>query len=188
MLPRRAADVLDVGAGSAVWSTAYARRHPSCQVTALDLAAVLPVTRRAVTDAGLADRYRFRAANMFIERFRGEYDLVLLGNVCHLYDGPTNQNQLRRMRTALRPGGHIAIVDVLPSTDPTLHRTISLYALGLLRRTGTGGVHAPDRYESWLHESGFGPATIRQVSDTHRSASSQRPRSSRATTGRSSHP
>src|SRR5262249_25282997 len=37
--------VLDVGAGAAPWSLALAARQPDCQVTAVDLPAVLPSTR-----------------------------------------------------------------------------------------------------------------------------------------------
>lgn len=166
LLPPPVTRVLDAGAGSAVWSIAVAHRYPFSHVTALDLPAVLPVTRGAVTDAGLADRYRCLPGDMFTEPMRGEYDLVVLGNICHLFDEPTNLMLLRRMRTALRPDGRIAILDVLPSSDPVWHRTISLYAFGLLQRTATGGVHATERYERWLTETGFGPATIRRVSDT----------------------
>jgi hypothetical protein len=51
--------ILDVGAGAAPWSLAIARHNPRCRVTALDLGAVLAVTRRAVAAAGHADRFDY---------------------------------------------------------------------------------------------------------------------------------
>jgi hypothetical protein len=53
------------GAGAAPWSLAIARRNPRCRVTALDLGAVLAVTRRAVATAGQADRFDYVSGDVF---------------------------------------------------------------------------------------------------------------------------
>jgi hypothetical protein len=52
--------VLDVGAGSAVWSLGLARQHPRTCVTVIDLPGVVEtVTRRFVAREGLSDRFTF---------------------------------------------------------------------------------------------------------------------------------
>jgi hypothetical protein len=48
-----------------------AAQHPSCQVTALDLPAVLNVMRSSVQDAGRTERYRFLAADAFLDELGG---------------------------------------------------------------------------------------------------------------------
>ena len=125
-----AAQVLDVGAGAAPWSLAVARRDPRCRVTALDLPGVLTTTQEAVAAAGCSDQFRYLAGDIFtVSLGRSAYDLVLLGNLCHLFDAPTNRRLLRRLRPALRSGGRVAVVDVLPSaTDPASRRSVALYA------------------------------------------------------------
>ena len=81
-------NVLDVGAGAAPWSLAVARRNARCRVTALDLDAIIPVTRRAVAASGCAERFEYLPGDVFeVSVPEREYDLVLLGNVCHLFDG-----------------------------------------------------------------------------------------------------
>src|SRR5262249_36526193 len=50
------AQILDVGAGSGIWSLAMAELHPHARVTALDLPGVLPAFRRQAEHLGLADR------------------------------------------------------------------------------------------------------------------------------------
>jgi hypothetical protein len=57
----------------------------------------------------------------------------------------------------------VTIIDVLPSLDPGLHRSVSLYARGLLQRTRTGGVHPEKEYRRWLFEAGFGEPSITLV-------------------------
>jgi Methyltransferase domain len=87
-----AARVLDVGAGAAPWSLAYARRHLHCSITALDLAGVLPVTRRAVHAAGLAQRFDYLAGDVFSVPLPDvNFGLIIVGNFCHLFDATTNR-------------------------------------------------------------------------------------------------
>jgi hypothetical protein len=68
-----------------------------------------------------------------------------------------NQTLLQRLRPAVRPGGLLAIIDVLASPDQAAQPSISLYALGLRLRTSRGGVHPLTAYETWTSSTGFGP-------------------------------
>jgi SAM-dependent methyltransferase len=152
-----AARVLDAGAGAAPWSLAVAARDPACLVTAVDLPAVVPATRRAVTDADRERQFRFLAGDLFgVELGRGAYDLAIAGNLCHLFDQAANRRLLGRLYDALRPGGALAVVDVMPDEQPT-RRWVALYELGLLLRTASGGVHPLAAYLGWLHDAGFEP-------------------------------
>jgi SAM-dependent methyltransferase len=158
-------DVLDVGAGAAPWSIAMARYSPGVRVIALDLPAVIASTRRAVDAADLRDRFDYLPADMFTCGLPdAAYDMVLLGNICHLFDETHNRALLQRLRPAVRPDGLLAIIDVLPSPDPAAQRSISLYALGLRLRTSRGAVHPLAAYQTWTSNAGFGPVQVEQLS------------------------
>jgi SAM-dependent methyltransferase len=160
-----AARVLDAGAGAAPWSLALAARDPACLVTAVDLPAVMPATRRAVTDAGCERQFRFLAGDLFdVELGRGAYDLAIAGNLCHLFGEAANRRLLGRLRDALRPGGTLAVVDVMPGDGPT-PRWVALYELGLLLRTASGRVHPLAAYLGWLHDAGFEPPERHRLVD-----------------------
>jgi ubiquinone/menaquinone biosynthesis C-methylase UbiE len=159
--------ILDVGAGAAPWSLALAGRNPRCRVTALDLAMVLAVTRRAVAAAGHTDRFDYVCGDVFeVPLPPTAYDLVLLGNLCHLFDAPTNRRLFRRLRPAIRDGGRIAVVDVLPSPDAATQRSVRLYAAALMTRTSGGGVHDDESYRGWLEEAGFHDIRFHEASRT----------------------
>jgi SAM-dependent methyltransferase len=152
-----AARVLDAGTGAAPWSLAVAARDPACLVTAVDLPEVLPATRRAVTGAGRERQFRFLAGDLFhIELGHGAYDLAIAGNLCHLFSQAANRRLLDRLHDALRPGGTLAVIDVIPEQQPT-RRWVALYELGLLLRTASGQVHPLAAYLGWLHNAGFEP-------------------------------
>ncbi|HEY5881774.1 MAG TPA: class I SAM-dependent methyltransferase [Nakamurella sp.] len=149
--------VLDVGAGAAPWSLALAARDPACFVTAVDLPAVVIVTRRAVRTAGRLRQFRFVEGDLFdIELGCEEYDLAIVGNLCHLFDEATNRRLLDRLFRALVPGGTLAVIDVMPGDGPA-PRWVALYELGLMLRTASGRVHRLAVYLDWLHDTGFEP-------------------------------
>ena len=157
--------VLDVGAGAAPWSLAIAQHNPQCQVTALDLDAVIPTTRQAVGASGCSDRFTYLSGDIFeVALPENAYDLVLLGNVCHLFDGPTNLRLLRRLRHAIRSGGRVAIVDAMVPSDEDAARSVRLYAVGLLSRTSAGAVHSEDSYRDWLTTAGYQGVEVSQAS------------------------
>ncbi len=147
--------VLDVGAGAAPWSRAVADALPTAQITALDLPTVLPTTRAAVEAAGHTGRYRFLAGDVFTLALPPQtFDLVLVGNLCHLLDEPANQRLFVRLAATVRPGGTLAVLDVLPDTPTPDQRALALYALGLLTRTRSAGLHPFTAYHRWLTAAG----------------------------------
>jgi SAM-dependent methyltransferase len=148
--------VLDVGAGAAPWTIAIAARNEHTHVTAIDLPAVLPATQAAVASAGLTTRFSYLAGDIFTTDLpAAAYDLVLVGNVCHLFGPELNRTLLAKLRHSIRPSGRIAIVDVLPATDPAEQLAISRYELGLLLRTSMGRVYPLTAYTKWSIEAGF---------------------------------
>jgi SAM-dependent methyltransferase len=153
--------VLDVGAGAAPWSLAISARAAGCTVTALDLAPVLKATRSAASAARREAQFRYLAGDMFDVELGGPYDLVLLGNVCHLFSEGRNLRLLRRIRRAVERGGRLAIADVLPAARPDLARRLALYELSLVLRTEHGAVYSFSSYAAWLRAAGF--AEIEQM-------------------------
>lgn len=148
--------VLDAGAGAAPWSLALARRDPGSRVTALDLPGPIALARAAVHDAGREAQFSYRAADLFSAELEpAGFDLVILANVCHLFDAARVGLLLGRLRAALRPGGSIAIVDELPDENSAGPGRTLLYALGLLLRTAGGALHPFSTYASLLLEAGF---------------------------------
>jgi ubiquinone/menaquinone biosynthesis C-methylase UbiE len=160
--------VLEVGSGAAPWSRAIARLDPLVHVTALDLPPVLEVTRRHVVDDGLSTQYSYAPGNaLTVELGPAAYDLVLVPNVCRLFDAATNVTLLARLALVVAPGGRLVVVDTLPGESPGLSRVVSLYALGLMIRTDLGGVHPEADYRRWFADVGLVDVTRWDVSPDH---------------------
>lgn len=148
--------VLDAGAGAAPWSLALTARAEDVRVTAVDLPAVIEATRQAVAAARQEAAFEYLPGDLFrLELQRSQYDLVIAGNLCHLFDEDANRRLLGRLLDALRPGGRLAILDALPHERMDGPRPVMLYSLGLLMRTSRGQAYPFSSYSGWLRDAGY---------------------------------
>jgi ubiquinone/menaquinone biosynthesis C-methylase UbiE len=150
------AHILDVGAGSAPWSAAFARAYPSARVTALDLPAVVEQGRQQIAKTGLADRYTWIEADMEAATFPPlTYDLVLCGHVCRFIGDERTKALLTRLAQSLRPGGTILIADVFLSEDKKGPPPAITLDLSMLVNTAQGRIRTAGEIATWLIESGL---------------------------------
>jgi len=152
--------ILDIGAGSAIWSLTMARLDAGATVTAVDWPAVLEVAAETASNFGLSDRLSTIVGNYHeVDLPESRFDMALLGNVTHLESPDGNQSLFKTVHRSLKPTGRIVIFDVFPGQpEGDLNRT--LYALGLALRTERGHVYSPHELETLLGESGFGPPKL----------------------------
>lgn len=150
------ATILDIGAGSAVWSRAVALADPRATVTAVDRGPVLEAARAYAQAAGMAARFTALAADWRDAPLaEGAYDLAILANICHLEDEHEAPRLLGRAVEAIRPGGLVAVVDTIPDEDaqePPLDALLQALQLGM--RTAGGGVYTRQQYRAWLEGNG----------------------------------
>lgn len=148
--------VLDVAAGSGVWGIAFAEADASARVTAQDFPGVLPTTREYVRRHGLEDRFDFLAGDLKEVDFgESQYDVALLGNILHSEGEESSRDLLRRLRRALRPGGRVVVIDMLPNDSRTGPPYQLIFALNMLVNTERGDTYTLAEYTRWLNEAGF---------------------------------
>lgn len=149
--------VLDVGAGSAVWSLALAQRDAQTRVTAIDLPAVLDrVTRSFVEREGASDRYTFWPGDFHAIDFGDAcFDVVILGHVCHGEGAEATRRLIDRGFRALRAAGHILIAEFVPDDDRSGPVMPLIFALHMLALTEYGDTFTFAEYRNWLTDAGF---------------------------------
>jgi (2Fe-2S) ferredoxin len=147
--------LLDVGGGSGAYSIAFAQSNPQLSADIFDLATVLPIAEKHVTDAGLSHRVKTRVGDLRKDAFGSGYDLVLLSAICHMLGPDENQDLLRRAHAALASGGRIAIQDHVMNDDGTAPRAGALFAINMLVGTPNGGTFSASQYRTWLERAGF---------------------------------
>ena len=154
--------VLDVAAGSAAWSLAWAVADPEVRVTALDFEEVFPVMRRFTDAFGVTDRYEFLAGNLRKTNFgREKYDLVILGHICHSEGARHSAKLIEKSARALRPGGLLLIAEMVPNDKRTGPLMPLLFGINMLVNTAAGDVFTLAEYREWMRAAGL--SSIRKL-------------------------
>lgn len=155
--------VLDLAAGSGVWSVALAERSPLVEVTAVDWSLVIPVTRRVTERRGVGGRYRFLEGDLLEVDFGSDFDVAVLGHILHSEGERRSQALLHKVFVALRPGGTVAIAEVFPDEDRTGPAHALVFAVNMLVHTEEGDAFTLGEISGWLREAGFEAARLLEV-------------------------
>jgi ubiquinone/menaquinone biosynthesis C-methylase UbiE len=149
--------ILDVGCGSGVWGIAAAEADPKARLALLDLPEILDdVTRPTVARHELADRSSFLPGSYHeIDLGEGRYDLAFLGNVVHIEAPSVATGLFVRLFRALRPGGRLAIIDMIPNDERSAPFPALMFALNMLIHTAAGDTYTLAEYRTWLTAAGF---------------------------------
>ena len=160
-IPGRPAHILDVGAGSGIWSLAMAERHAETLVTALDFPTVLQAFRIQAEHMGLSDRIGLLPGNYHSVAIpEDRFDRIVLANVLHLEPSEQAAVLIGRVATTLLPGGDLVIVDMLGDSTPAGERSRAIYGLHLALRTREGKVHPLSNLQAWVKQAGLVPEDV----------------------------
>lgn len=147
--------VLDLAAGSGVWSIALAQSSKRVAVTVVDWVGVLPATRETAGRFGLADRYTFVAGDLDSADFGSGHNVATLGHILHSEGEARSRSLLRKTFDALAPGGTIAIGEFLVNADRTGPVGSLMFAANMLVNTDEGDTFSFEEIGSWLTGAGF---------------------------------
>ena len=158
LLPKEPAGpyrVLDLAAGSGVWSIALAERSKAVRVTVVDWPAVIPVCRKVTARHGVADRYDYRPGDLLDVDFGDGYQAATLGHILHSEGEKRSRALLKKVFAALAPGGVIAIAEMVPNEERTGPPMPLIFAVNMLVHTDEGDTFTFGEMSGWLREAGF---------------------------------
>jgi len=147
--------VLDVAAGHGIFGIAVAKQNPAAHVYAADWKNVLEVASKNAQALGVADRYHLLPGSAFETDFGANYDLVLITNFLHHFDPPTCTGFMRKVHSALKPGGRAAIAELVPNPDRITPPTAAAFSMMMLATTPRGDAYTFVELESISKNAGF---------------------------------
>jgi SAM-dependent methyltransferase len=156
--------VLDLGGGSGVYARAILARQPEAKIVFVDRPVVVQMLRNSLMANSTAlHGLQLVEGDYFTFDGNGQFDIVLLANVIHNENAEDNVRILHTCANALRPGGHLAILDYL-ATSPTDDSTAPLgFEMLIYLITRDGQVHSRDTLILISTQAGFETPNVIQL-------------------------
>jgi SAM-dependent methyltransferase len=157
-VPPGARAMLDIGGSHGYYSVLLCRRHPGLRATILDLPAAIEHAAPLLAQEHIGDRVIHQPGNALADDLGTEtYDLVLIAQLVHHFDSTQNRDLVYRAARALRPGGHLAILEAIhvPASKAggQLAALLNLY----FAFTSRSGIWARDEIVAWQRDAGLLP-------------------------------
>ena len=147
--------LLDIGGGTGSWSIAIARHHEHIEAAVLDRPGAVELARSKVAAAGLASRISVVAGDATAGELPSGYDVFLLANLIHYFSPEQNQDLLRRVHRAARPGSALLLADWWTNPEHTQPRQAALMAGQFAVSLRNGDVYSADEARTWLDRTGW---------------------------------
>lgn len=157
-VPRGARAMIDVGGSHGYYSVALCRRHAGLRSVVLDLPEAVVQAAPILAREGMGERVVHEPGDARRHDFgQQRWDLVLVSNLVHHFDDATNRALLERIACSLRPGGVVAVQEMLrPATPSEAGATGALGDLyfGALSESGTWSA---EEIADWQRSAGLSP-------------------------------
>lgn len=153
--------VLDVAASHGLFGFAVARLAPGCEIVALDFPSVLEVTAENARAAGV--KITLLPGSAFTADLGSGYDAVLVTNLFHHFSPEDNIALMKRFRAALRPGGRMLNLEMVPNEDRVSPPGPAAFAMMMLTNTPAGDAYTKAEYDAMLDAAGFGKREMMDV-------------------------
>ncbi|MBM3785519.1 MAG: class I SAM-dependent methyltransferase [Acidobacteria bacterium] len=155
--------VLDVAAGHGIFGILTAQKHPATVVDALDWPSVLEVAAGLAAKFGVADRWNAVPGSAFEVELTRKYDAIYVTNFYHHFDPPTCVQLAAKWKAALKPGGQMITVEMIPDpgrVTPPMH---AAFPLVMLLNTPAGDAYTFAEYDNIFRQAGFASNVLHQV-------------------------
>jgi SAM-dependent methyltransferase len=117
-LPPHATDLLDLGGGHGLYSIGFCRRYRNLRARVLDLVTTIGELEAKRAADSVSRRVQFEVGDIRTVPLQpSSTDVILLANVVHHFDEPTNRSLMQRVAMALRPGGIVIVIDAIRSSS-----------------------------------------------------------------------
>jgi tRNA (cmo5U34)-methyltransferase len=142
--------VLDLGAGTGLFSAMLLEHHPDAHIQQLDASeAMLDQARRRFAGHPAVS---FALGDMTTADICGPWDLVISALAIHHLDDEAKQALFRRIRTALRPGGLFVNAEQVLGPTPEAERRYAEIWLEQVRAGGVPEAEIAKAQERMLHD------------------------------------
>lgn len=146
-------NVLDLGGGPGKYARAFANR--GLEAVLYDLPEIIDYVGKEFGLESIQNLTLMKGdftKGGFTGEFKGEsFDIVFLGNICHIYSEEENRKLIKNVAKLTKKGGLVATEDFVRGRSPGAE----MFAVNMLANTDGGNTWTEAQYREWLKGAGF---------------------------------
>ena len=146
---------LDVGGGPGTFSLKLLEQDPTYRATVLDLPPVVAAAAEIHAGNPALEQLTFQGGDYHTAPFPGDQDVVLYCGALHQEPEDGIHALFERMRAALKPSGHLYVIDLMLDADRTTPVYSALFQINMMLMRPTSKVYSVGRLQSLLKDTGF---------------------------------
>jgi 3-hydroxy-5-methyl-1-naphthoate 3-O-methyltransferase len=154
--------LMDVGGGSGIFCIEVARAWPKLKATVMEINTICVEAERYISAAGLSDRVKTQAVNMFVQPWPTGHDAHFFSNIFHDWSEETCRILAKKSFEALPPGGRILLHEMLLDDDGCGPLAVTSFAMLMLIGT-KGRQYSFPELKSMLEDAGFREVAAEQT-------------------------
>jgi SAM-dependent methyltransferase len=156
--------VLDIAASHGLFGIAIAAENPNAEIVAVDFEPVLRAAKENAERAGLGKRFRTLPGSAFDVDFGSDYDVALVTNFFHHFDQPAIEKFARKICNALKPGGRMVTLEMVPNEDRVSPPVQAAFALQMLGGTKAGDAYTFAEFDRAFRAAGYSKSELHDLS------------------------
>jgi predicted O-methyltransferase YrrM len=148
--------MIDIGGAAGAFSLAFRKSNPNLKITLFEHPLTNRAARKILKEKGYKKiPLRTVDGDFLSDPLGGPFDAALLSNILHIYDEQTNLKLLKKVRTALNPGGTVIIHDFLLNAQKDSPLYAAMFSVHMLVHTNNGRSYSGEELKVALKEAGF---------------------------------
>jgi 2-polyprenyl-3-methyl-5-hydroxy-6-metoxy-1,4-benzoquinol methylase len=155
-VPGNAKQMLDIGGSHGLFSIAICRRHPGLHSTILDLPLAVEKASPLLLNENMGDRINYQPGDALTADLGEEkYDLIFMANLVHHFSNEQNQQLVKKIAKALKPGGFFVIQEFIRPETPKASDQLGAMLDLFFALTSESGTWTVGEMREWQKSSGL---------------------------------
>jgi SAM-dependent methyltransferase len=147
--------VLDVAGGTGSFLVTVLKRYPKLTGTLFELPGPCAVARQKLANMPEGSRIEIVEGDVFKDALPAGHDALIVANTAHVFSVSNNIELMRKMRTGVKPGARLLLVDLWTDTSHTQPGPAALISGEFLVISGEGQAYSEHEADTWLGQTGW---------------------------------
>ena len=146
---------IDIGGASGTYTWAFLEALPKSTAVLFDLPVGVDAAKKRFIGSRHEGRVRFMEGDYTKDQLPSGFDFAWLSAIIHQQGREGSRKLYANAFQALKPGGRIAVRDIIMNEDRTLPKAGTFFGINMLVQTKTGMVYTFDEVKEDLEAEGF---------------------------------